>query len=213
MQLTAQDVKNLDRMNEASRLAGGLGTILLGGASLPDNGTLTPIALVKYTSAPALADVDAIHATITQTDAVQTITTGIGTLDYPRTITITGNASGNAGNVVVTGTNFAGATITDTIALSGTSTVQGAKAFKTVTSLSIPVETHAGTDSLTVGFGAKIGFPVIITNASQVIAKSFNDTVDAGTVTASATLEGSVYAAAGTFDGVKLLELTFFSEG
>lgn len=212
MELNATQIRDLNRMNEASRRAGGLGNLLLGGASLPATGTLSPVALVKYSLAPALADVDAIHAAITQTASPQTITTGIGTFDYPRTVTITGNASGNAGDVVISGTNFAGTAITDTIALSGTSTVQGAKAFKTVTSIAVPAETHAGTDSLTIGFGAKIGFPVIITNASQVVAKSFNNSVDAGTVTASATLEGSLYAAAGTFDGAKILELTFFSE-
>lgn len=212
MELNATQIRDLNRMNEASRRAGGLGNLLLGGASLPDAGTLSPVALVKYSLVPALADVDAIHGAITLTASPQTITTAIGTLDYPRTITITGNASGNAGDVVITGTNFAGETITNTIALSGTSTVQGTKAFKTVTSIAVPAETHASTDSLTVGFGAKVGFPVIISNASQVIAKSLNNAVDAGTVTASPTLEGSLYASAGAFDGIKILELTFFSE-
>lgn len=212
MNLTQKMINDLNRMNEASRRAGGLGTILLGGASLPSAGSLTPIALVKYNSTPALADVDAIHATITQTASPQTITTAISNPDFPRVITITGNASGNAGNVVITGTNFAGEVITNTIALSGTATVVGTKAFKTVTSVLVPAETHAGTDSLTIGFGAKVGFPVIITNASQVVAKSFDNAVDAGTVTAAATLESSLYAPAGTLNGVKVLELTFFSE-
>lgn len=212
MTLTEKQIYDLDHMNEASRRAGGLGTLLMGGVTLPSAGTISPVALLRYTSTPALADVDQVHAAITLTASPQTITTGIGTLDYPRIVTITGNASGNAGNVVVTGTNFADAVITDTIALSGTATVSGVKAFKTVTSIAVPAETHAGTDSLTVGSGAKIGFPVIITNASQVTSKSFNNAVDAGTVTAAATLEGSLYAAAGTFDGVKPLELTFYSE-
>src|SRR6185369_2893404 len=150
--------------------------------------TLVPVATVQYAIAPALADTDGIHAAITLTSSTQTITTGITNPDVPRFLSITGNASGNAGDVVITGTNFADAVITNTIALNGASLVAGTKAFKTVTSIAVPAETHAGTDSLIVGFGAKVGFPIAIPNASMVTAKTFDGTVDAGTVTAAATV-------------------------
>ena len=67
--LTATQIRDLDRMNEASRRAGGLGTILMGGAGLPNAGTLQPIATLKYSITPALASTTGIHAAITSTQA------------------------------------------------------------------------------------------------------------------------------------------------
>jgi len=74
--------------------------------------------------------------------AVQTITTGLTNPAVPRALSIVGNVSGITGNVVITGTNYARETITETIALNGTTTVHGAKAFKTVTSVTLPVQVH-----------------------------------------------------------------------
>lgn len=76
------------------------------------------------------------------TAAAQTITTAISDPAVPRNLSITGNVSGITGNVVATGKNFAGATITETIALNGTATVLGAKAFKNVNSVALPVRAH-----------------------------------------------------------------------
>jgi len=211
--ITAKQIRQLDKMNAASKRAGGLGTLLMGGASIPASGTLSLVNTLKYTSAPALATTSYVHASIALTASTQTIITAITNPDVPRIITITGNASGNAGNVVITGTNIADAVITDTIALSGTSTVLGVKAFKTVTSIALPAETHAGTDSILIGTGSKIGFPSIIDNTGNVLSKDFNGAVDAGTVTAATTVEGSIYAPAGTLDGAKLLELTYIVVG
>ena len=49
------------------------------------------------------------------------------------------------GNVTVIGTNIQDELISDTIALSGTSTVAGSKAFKTVAEVDLPVQTHTPT--------------------------------------------------------------------
>jgi hypothetical protein len=113
--------------------------------------------------------------------------------------------------VVITGTDAADAVITDTIALNGSSEVAGAKAFKTVTSINYPAESHAGTDTVSIGRQNFLGFLVAIPNANQVVTKSFNGAVDAGSVTAAATVAGSLYTPAGTLDGAKLLELTYFA--
>jgi len=48
------------------------------------------------------------------------------------------NASMTSGNVVVTGKNMAGETITETLALNGTTARHGSKAFKTITSIAAP---------------------------------------------------------------------------
>lgn len=90
---------------------------------------------------PAAATSDAIK-TITLGAAAQTITTGITNPDYPRALAVDGNVAGIAGNVVIAGTNYAGEAITDTIALDGTTSKPGTKAFKTVTSITVPAQTH-----------------------------------------------------------------------
>ena len=74
--------------------------------------------------------------------AAQAKTTGITNPAVPRALSIVGNVSGITGNVVVAGKNYAGETITETLALNGATTVQGAKAFKTVTSIALPVQVH-----------------------------------------------------------------------
>ncbi len=90
---------------------------------------------------PAAAAGDAIK-TITLGAAAQAITTGITNPDYPRALAVDGNVAGIAGNVVIAGTNYAGEAITDTIALDGTTSKPGTKAFKTVTSITVPAQTH-----------------------------------------------------------------------
>jgi hypothetical protein len=74
--------------------------------------------------------------------AAQDITAGIVNPATPRALSIAGNVSGITGNVVITGTNYAGETISETIALNGTSTVHGSKAFKTITNIHLPARVH-----------------------------------------------------------------------
>lgn len=74
--------------------------------------------------------------------AVQALTTGITSPTAPRALDIVGNVAGITGNVKVTGTNIAGAVIDETIALNGTTAVHGAKAFKTITKIDLPVQVH-----------------------------------------------------------------------
>lgn len=74
--------------------------------------------------------------------AVQAITTGLTNPAVPRNVQIDGNVSGITGNVKITGTNFAGEAIDETLALNGTTNVVGAKAFKTITKVDLPVQVH-----------------------------------------------------------------------
>lgn len=134
------------------------------------------------------ADTDGIHAAITLAAEAQAITTGIANPAVPRSLSITGNAVGNAGNVVITGTNYADEVITETIALNGNTAVLGNKAFKTVTKIDVPAETHAGTDTVIVGWGEKLGLPFKLTHNTVLFA--FLDNTKEGTaptVTTSAT--------------------------
>ncbi len=59
-----------------------------------------------------------------------------------RALSIVSNKVGIAGNVVVTGRNYAGEAVTETLALDGTTTVNGAKAFRDIISISLPIQTN-----------------------------------------------------------------------
>jgi hypothetical protein len=85
------------------------------------------------------------------------VTAGIVQPDVPRNVTAKGNASGIAGNVVVHGTDEFGNTITDTIALNGSTEVAGTKVFKTVTSVDLPAKTNSSGDTVSIGASNKLG--------------------------------------------------------
>lgn len=126
-----------------------------------------------------VASNNGILAATALTAQTQQITENITNPAVPRNIKIVGNAIGITGDVVVTGTNYAKETITETIALNGTAEVEGAKAFKTVTQIDLPVEVHAGTDTVSVGFGDKLGLPYKLTHNTILFA--FFDNVKEGT--------------------------------
>lgn len=208
MALTEKEITQLNNMNAAAQRVG-LGTLLSGGVQAPSTGTIDSLALVSYKIAPALASTTAVHAAITCPTAGTTlVTTEITNPDVPRLVTVTGNQASVTGNVVIIGTDINDAALTDTIASSGVSTVASTKAFKTVTSIEIPTR-GAASDTIAIGTSAKVGFPIAIPQTTRVIIKNFDGATDAGTVTAGATAALSVYAAAGTFNGVKILELVF----
>lgn len=214
--LTTAQKYALNRMNKASQLVGGLGDRLdsmqYDGVPSVSAGTIAGYHVISYQITPALASTTAVHAAITLPDTGTTVvTTGITNPDFPRLLTITGSASGITGNVIIIGTDINDETLTDTIASSGSSTVASTKAFKTVTSIEVPAKTNSSGDTIAVGTSAKVGFPVAIPQTTRVLAKNFNGSTDAGTVTAGATAALSVYAASGTFDGAKVLELVFFA--
>lgn len=127
------------------------------------------------------------------TTAAQVITTGITNPSVPRNISITGSATGIAGNVVIKGTNYNGDSISETIALSGTSTVEGAKAFKTVTEIDLPIKTNASGDSISVGLGEILGLPYKL--SKNTVLEAFVDNTKESTVptvvTNASTLESN----------------------
>lgn len=122
------------------------------------------VAHFQVSAAKALAASAAGVLPLTNLGAqAQTITSGITGPVVPRGLSIVSNKGNAAGNVVVTGKNYADETITETLALNGTSTRNGDKAFKTVASIALPAQintpvaqvetaTAAGTVS-TGGFG------------------------------------------------------------
>lgn len=201
-----------------NRMIDGGDTWVIGGelkreGATPDDASAVEVALpVHYSIAPAAKSATAVHAAITLTAAAQTITTAITNPDVPRVVTIKGNASGNAGNVVITGTNAAGDEITDTIALNGSTEVSGVKAFATVTSIALPIQTHAGTDTVSIGRADVFGLLHIVYNALFLLVKIFDGSTDAGTLAVDAdVLEKNLYTPAGTPNGREVLDLVYLN--
>lgn len=120
---------------------------------------------------PALGTTNAVLAdTAMASGATTLVTSGITAPDVARNLTVTGNAAAVAGNVVIVGTNAGGETITETIVAAGTATVVGAKAFRTVTSITLPAWVSANTERVRVGTGARLGMPTAISRNSVIAA-------------------------------------------
>ena len=147
------------------------------------------VALYKVFAANALvASATGILSATALTASTQNITAGITQPGVPKAVSITGNASGITGNVTVSGTSFDGTAITETIALNGTATVNGAKAFRAVSNVALPIQTHAGTDTVSVGFTEILGLPYKL--ARNTVLKTYlGQTLEgtAPTVTVSST--------------------------
>ncbi len=131
-----------------------------------------------WTAPDAAAAANVLAAVTLANGETTTVTTFLVQPDFARNLTITGNQT-QAKTVAITGTDIRGNVITDTITLNNSSTVQGVKAFKTITSILFPSRT-AGGDTVTVGFGDKLGLEMIPVIATAISAHS------------TATLEGTL---------------------
>lgn len=106
-------------------------------------------------------------------DKEQSIKKGLKNPLVARNVKVTGNAAGIIGDVIISGTNFADELITESISLNGDITVEGNKAFKTVTSIVLPTETNKGTDTVSVGYGNKLGLPYKLSR--NTVLSAFRD--------------------------------------
>jgi hypothetical protein len=211
--MTATYKTQLNNSNKAHQQAA-IGTRIdkmeYGSIATPATGSLTPMTAINYSLAPANASATATHAAVTLAQTVTTtVTTGITQPDYPRVLSVKGNDANVTGNVVINGTDFNDAVISDTIALNAANTVNGAVAFKTVTSIVLPAYAVAGTETVSVGRANIFGLPAACPNAGLVLVKSFDaGAADSGSVTAAITVKGSLFTINGTPNGIKVLELT-----
>lgn len=160
--------------------------------------------IAQYELSPVAPSNTSVLLSTALTALAQTITTGITNPDVVRNVVAKGAIATSTGNIVVKGTDYAGNSISETIALSGTTTVAGAKAFATVTELDLPVTSGAG-DSVSVGIGSKLGLPFTLTkntvraayNNNVLEATAPTVTVDPvnlsnNTVTLASTLAGNI---------------------
>lgn len=143
-------------------------------------GLVDHLTVKRYTvsaAGAAAASATGVHAAVTDTGVQVVVTTGITNPPAPRNITATAGGTATdvkAIQVIVAGTNFADEAITETLpafTVNTTGIVSGAKAFKTVTSITIPA--HDGTGATTaIGFGDILGLPDIIDDPAAVISAS-----------------------------------------
>jgi len=103
------------------------------------------VATVHYQIAPDAVSVNGVMAAQNLSAITQNKTTGLTNPDVPRTITVKGNLSGITGDVVITGTNVNNEPIEDTIALNDDTEVEGVLAFKSVTQVDLPAQSHTAT--------------------------------------------------------------------
>lgn len=155
---------------------------------------------VGIAGSPLAADTDGILAAVTDTGVEVEITTGITQPDVPRALTAT--SGGTAGDikaiqVVIEGTNEEGVVITETLPVfteNNATTVAGTKAFKTVTSITIPA--HDGTGATTaIGWGDVLGIGMRLarkTVKSAYLAEALEGTAPTVAVHAS-TLEANTF--------------------
>lgn len=159
---------------------------------------------------PSAAGAASVHAAVTlPTSGTTTVTTGITQPDVPRNLSVVGNAVGIVGDVVVTGKR-AGVTITETLALNGTTPVVGSKIFDTVTQFVVPVR-NAPSDSVTLGRGSKLGLQHKLTHNTVLFA--FLNNAKEGTaptvaVSASA-LESNSFLLNSSLPGAQVVDIYY----
>lgn len=143
---------------------------------------------------PVVADVDRIVTSVDMKVGAYTIA---AQPDVPRNITVTQTAGATEdtnGTIVIVGTDINGTAITETLTPNAGATVAGAKAFKTVTSVTgvgWVVDGVEGTkDTVTVGVGDLIGLPYYLPADSLVFAGTLGGTREATlpTLTRSSTV-------------------------
>lgn len=150
--------------------------------------------LVVTAANATVSSTTGIHAAVTDNGAQQVVTTVITQPSVSRCITATAggtNTDIKAIQVIIAGTNDAGEAITETLpvfTVDTAGTVIGSKAFKTVTSITIPA--HDGTGATTaIGFGEKLGIPYKLAHNTVVFAfLGGTKEATAPTVTVSATV-------------------------
>lgn len=165
----------------------------------------------QFIAAPLLGNVNRLLNTTSgpASATTKTITSFSAQPDVPRNITVTpdGSSSTIAGNVLITGTNYLGAVITENISLtgSGITTLQGNMAFKTVTSVRLPATQSPFTSKISVGTGAKLGLKGCLAHRGDIAwadlagvreatlptMASANNSVGNNTASLSSTLDGA----------------------
>lgn len=158
------------------------------------------LAHFRVAAADAVAESDTSVMALTALGAeASSVLTGFAAIAAPRNVKIDGSAANMTGNVKVYGTNFAGAAINETIALSGTTAVAGNLAFASVTKADLPIRTNTPAKqkaTVAVTQGAQNDGSTVFTFLSVQTGAAFDITV-AFLSTDDTTAEAATKLAAG----------------
>lgn len=152
--------------------------------------------IAHYTIAAANAVAPSVTAVRIATALADGLTTTLTVANLtqppaPRVLTITGNAATAVGNVVITGTDFAGNPLTETIVSTGAATVTGARAFASIVTAVLPARGAPG-DTISLGLAGAFGIPFAL--AQDTVVKILNNNV-VTTVAAGSAFSATVLAA------------------
>jgi len=165
---------------------------------------------VVWTAAQAVAE-STLHAAVTGSGTVVVNTTTAFTQpSCPRNLKITPGgttADVKAASVTVYGTNIADEVISEAFAFAenATAATVGAKAFKSITSMSIPAQDGAGATFL-LASGSKLGLPVKLDKnyASDALFGTAKDSALPTMAVSSSALESNTALFATALDGTAL---------
>ena len=151
-------------------------------------GRTTYLDIVPATlSATAVCAAQAVAAAGNATINGASATAGVATFDYARAVSIvTSNGGNTTQTVTVTGTDYYGQAQTETLTCNGTATVNGKKAFVTITQVAVSA---ALTGNLSVGNTDIFGLPYRVTDAGYLFRTGWAGAVadNAGTFVAADT--------------------------
>jgi hypothetical protein len=149
---------------------------------------MTPITYVSL-GTPAIGDVDGICASQAVagagdlTIAGALASGGTVTMDSARNVVIDSSDAGDTTQTItITGTDYYGEALVETISANGTTAVEGLKAFATVTQVTASA---AFTGNVTVGTADFLGLPFAISSKNKVIT-FIDGAVDDGVTTVAA---------------------------
>lgn len=180
------------------------------GAATRYNSWATPL--------PPSSSAKVLAATVSSSNAITTVTAGLSNPDYPRAVRICPSTSQTAtGNVLVNGTNQFGTTKQDIIALGGAgANVDGAIAFKTITSIVLPISSSGtGTQaavSVTVGLTNIFGLDRKVASIGSVVSAVKNGTLETTAAVLSATNWTAKFTSAATSSAGALMEIFFIPQ-
>ncbi len=149
--------------------------------TLPNTPTLDMGFLAHWSKTPAALSANAVHTAIALLVGAQVGYVG-GTFHNPdvaRNLSIVANDTDVIGTVTIHGTNLNGDAISEAFTINGTTTVNGNKAFATVTSVDLPGYTTDSSETLAIGYGNKLGLHHKL--AHNTVLKTYINNVLEGT--------------------------------
>lgn len=138
-----------------------------------------------------------------------------GQPDYPRNLVLSTSSTSSAlgaGTAVITGLNIYGKSISENFSVSsGTgNTITGNKAFKSISSITLPAAT--GSAVFRIGVGSKLGVHRCMDDVGDYVFSKFNgayETTRGTMAVSSSAIESNTFIPNGTMDGAKAVEAFF----